>query len=230
MRQLIIGNKNYSSWSMRPWVLMRQLGLPFTEVKLRFDRDADSPFLHAVASCSPAARVPVLVEDDGFAVWDTLAIAERLAETDPAAGVWPTAARDRARARSLAAEMHAGFAALRHHCAMNVEADLADVGARLVAEHADLRRDLARIDAMWSAQLREHGGPYLFGAAFCAADAFYAPVASRVATYELPLSDDARAVQRALLDAPGVAAWLADARAEGDFLDFEEPYRKGRAG
>ena len=231
MRQLVIGNKNYSSWSMRPWVLMRQLGIAFDEVKLRFDAFGEgSAFHRAVLRVSPAGRVPVLVEDDGFAVWDTLAIVERLHETEPGAGVWPAAARDRARARSLACEMHAGFAALRTHCIMNIEAALPEVGARLWGESAELRADVARIDAMWSQSLADHGGPYLFGAAFCAADAFYAPVCTRIATYGLPLSDAARTYQQAVLRAPGVLAWIDDALAEGDFLDFEEPYRKSRSG
>ena len=229
MRQLVIGNKNYSSWSMRPWVLMRQLGIGFDEVKLRFDAfGAGSAFQRAVLRYSPAGRVPVLVEPDGFAVWDTLAIVETLHEAEPGAGVWPAAARQRARARSLAAEMHAGFGALRSRCPMNVEAALPDVGARLWAESAELRADMARIDAMWSQALADHGGPFLFGAAFCAADAFYAPVCSRVATYGLPLSDAARAYQQAVLRAPGVLAWIDDALAEADFLDFEEPYRTAR--
>ena len=229
MRQLVIGNKNYSSWSMRPWVLMRQLGVGFDEIKLRFDAGGeDSAFHRAVLRHSPAARVPVLIEDDGFAVWDTLAIVETLHETEPAAGVWPAAARDRARARSLAAEMHAGFGVLRSRCPMNVEAALPEVGARLWAESAELRTEVARIDAMWSNALHERGGPFLFGAAFCAADAFYAPVCSRFATYALPLSDAARAYQQAVLRAPGVLAWVDDALAEGDFLDFEEPYRSAR--
>src|SRR4051794_17926044 len=128
--QLVIGNKNYSSWSMRAWVLMTQLGIDFDERKLRFDFGEDSAFRRAVAELSPAGLVPVLL-DDGFAVWDTLAIAESLAERFPARGVWPRDARRRARARSICAEMHAGFAALRTHCPLNVEATLADVGRRV---------------------------------------------------------------------------------------------------
>ena len=112
MTQLYIANKNYSSWSLRPWVLMRQLGIGFEEIALRFDFSEGSPFRRTVARVSPAGRVPVLV-DDGFAVWDTLAIAEYLHERFPAAGVWPEAPQARARARTLCAEMHAGFGALR---------------------------------------------------------------------------------------------------------------------
>jgi glutathione S-transferase len=230
MRKLVIGNKNYSSWSMRPWVLMRQLGLPFDEVKLRFDDFdvTDGPFQRAVAQVSPAARVPVLVEADGFAVWDTLAITEYLAEQHPEHAVWPREARARARARCLAAEMHAGFSALRSHCPMNIEATLPEVGARLLAEQPAVRRDLERITAAFADALQASGGPYLFGD-FGAIDAYYAPVAARIRTYGLPVAQPAvRAYLDRLWAAPGVAAWVADALAEGDFLDFEEPYRKQR--
>ena len=143
--KLVIGNKNYSSWSMRPWVLAKGLGIPFEEVKLRFDFSAGSPFYQALAQHTPAGKVPVLVEDDGFAVWDTLAITEYLAERHPEAGVWPGDARQRARARSLCAEMHSGFGQLRSHCPMNIEADLHAKGAELLASQVGLRQDLARV-------------------------------------------------------------------------------------
>jgi glutathione S-transferase len=229
--QLVIGNKNYSSWSMRPWVLMAQLGIPFEEHKLRFDFNPGSPFRQAVARISPAGRVPVLVDrDDGdFAVWDTLAIAETLHERFPDRGVWPTEARARARARSLCAEMHAGFSALRSHCPMNIEADLGTVGARLWQEQPAVRDDVARLEAMWGDALASSGGPFLFGA-FSAADAFFAPVCMRLTRYALPVSGATRAYLQRLEAAPGVARFIADALAEQDFLDFEEPYRQSRNG
>ena len=222
--QLVIGNKNYSSWSMRPWVLMKQLGIPFEELKLRFDFTEGSAFRQAVARLSPAGQVPVLV-DGGFAVWDTLAIIEYLAEKHPA--VWPADALQRAHARSLAAEMHAGFSALRSHCPMNIEARLPEVGARLWAEQVAVQRNVARIEAAWAQCLAASGGPFLFGA-FTAADAIYAPVCLRVVTYALPVSDISRAYMQRVVAAPGVAAWIADALVEQDFLDFEEPYRSQR--
>jgi len=222
--QLVVGNKNYSSWSMRPWVLMRQLGIEFEEVGLRFDFGEGSVFRQAVARVSPAGRVPVLV-DDGFAVWDTLAIAEYLHDKFQSAGVWPTALRERARARSLCAEMHAGFGALRQHCPMNIEASLPEVGRRLVAEQAELRSDLARIDRMWSEQLAASGGPMLFGR-FGAADAFYAPVCSRITTYALPLSEAAAAYVSRVMALPGVRAWVDAALLEHDFVTEDEPYRQ----
>ena len=211
---------------MRPWVLMRQLGLPFEEIKLRFDFSEGSAFRLAVARVSPARTVPVLLHD-GFAVWDTLAIVETLNELFPGLGVWPAAAQDRARARSLCAEMHAGFGALRSHCPMNIEASLPDVGAKVWAENERVRREVARIEAMWAEALLHSGGPFLFGD-FSAADAFYAPVVMRLRCYALPVSDSTLAYMERITAAPGVAAWVADALAEADFLHFEEPHRGQR--
>ena len=222
--QLVIGNKNYSSWSMRPWVLMKQLGIPFEEVKLRLDLEEGSAFRQGVAMHSPARTVPVLV-DEGFAVWDTLAITEYLAEKYPA--VWPNQPQHRARARSLAAEMHAGFGALRNHCPMNIEARLPEDGARVWAEQPSVQRDVTRIEAAFSDALATSNGPFLFGD-FCAADAFYAPVCTRIVTYALPVSDTTRDYLQRVVAAPGVAAWIRDALAEQDFIDFDEPYRKSR--
>jgi glutathione S-transferase len=133
--QLFIGNKNYSSWSMRPWVLLRQAEIPFEEVMLRFDSfTPDSRFKTELALHSPAGRVPVLV-DEGFAVWDTLAIAEYVAEKYPDRQLWPADRQARARARSVCAEMHAGFGALRSHFPMNIEAVVPEVGQRILREH-----------------------------------------------------------------------------------------------
>ena len=224
--QLVIGNKNYSSWSMRPWVAMVQAGIPFEEHKLRLDLSPDSAFRQAVARLSPAGRVPVLVVD-GHAVWDTLAIAETLHELFPDRGLWPADSRQRARARSLCAEMHAGFSALRSHCPMNIEASLPEVGARILAEQPAVGADLTRIDAMWCDALTASGGPFLFGD-FCAADAFYAPVAMRIRSYRLPMSPQAAAYVERLATAPAVARWIADALAEADFIPEDEPYRTAR--
>ena len=220
---LYTGNKNYSSWSMRAGVLMRQLGIGFDEVKLRLDFSDGSPFRAALARVTPAGRVPVLVDGD-FAVWDTLAIAEYLHEAFPAKGVWPADAKPRARARCLCAEMHAGFAALRQHCPMNLEAGLAEAGRRILAEQPGERSDLERIDRMWCEQLAASGGPMLFGA-FCAADAFFAPVAERITTYALPVSAEAAAYVHRLAALDAVRAWRAEALAEHDFIAEDEPYR-----
>jgi len=224
---LVIGNKNYSSWSMRPWVLMRQLGIPFDERKLRLDFSEGSPFRTELARVSPAGRVPVLVLDDGQAVWDTLAIVETLHEHFPDHGVWPADRSARARARSLCAEMHGGFDALRTHCPMNIEAVLPDAGARVWAELPALRHDVARIESMWADALQASGGPMLFGA-FSAADAFFAPVCLRLRGYALPVADTTAAYAQRVVQTAGVAAWIADALTEHDFIVEDEPYRSHR--
>jgi glutathione S-transferase len=225
--QLVVGNKNYSSWSMRPWVLMKQAGIPFEEVMLRFDAfSPDSAFKRQLAGLTPAGRVPVLL-DDGFAVWDTLAIAEYLAERFPAKQLWPADAKARARARSVCAEMHSGFTSLRSHFPMNIEAKLPEIGAKALAEQPGVRTDLDRIVTMWTELLREHGGPLLFGE-FSIADAYFAPVVMRLATYAPPLPEAITAYMARVQALPGVAAWVKDALAEQDFLPFEEPYRTKR--
>jgi glutathione S-transferase len=225
--QLYIGNKNYSSWSMRPWVLMKQAGIPFEEVKIRFDAfTPGSAFKTGLARHTPAGLVPVLV-DDGFAVWDTLAIAEYLAESFPALQLWPADARARARARSVCAEMHAGFAALRGAFGMNIEASLPEVGERVLREQPQVRADVERIVQIWSELLGEHGGPLLFGA-FGIADAFFAPVVTRFVTYGVPAPAPIAGYIDRVLALPGVAAWRRDALAEQDFLPFEEEYRTHR--
>lgn len=228
MLKLYIGNKNYSSWSMRPWVLMRQAGIEFEEVMVRFDGfSADSNFKRRMTPISPTAQVPVLVDDD-LVIWDTLAIAEYLAEyvaqRSPAQHLWPQRRVHRARARSLCAEMHGGFAALRSACPMNIEARLPEVGALALRDRPAVRANLARIVEMWSGLLNEHGGPMLFGD-FTIVDAYYAPVVMRLLTYSLPVPDDIRAYMDRVVQLEGVKAWIDGALQERDFLDFEEPYR-----
>ena len=221
--QLYIGNKNYSSWSLRPWLLMRHAGIAFDEVKLRLSFEGDSLFKRALAKVAPTGKVPVLV-DDGFAVWDTLAIAEYLAEKFPAKALWPADPKARARARSLCAEMHSGFAALRSHCPMNIEAELPEVGVRLMNDEPAVGQDLARIVQMWQQQLADTGGPFLFGG-FSIADAYYAPVCARIKTYALPVPADVGAYVERVYALPAMQQWVAEARAENDFLPFDEPYR-----
>ena len=225
--QLYIGNKNYSSWSLRPWLLLTQFAIPFEEIKLRLNFDADSPMKKALAGITPSGLVPVLV-DEGFAVWDTLAIAEYLAEKYAAKSLWPSQPLARARARSLCAEMHSGFGALRNAFPMNIEASLPDIGAKLLAEQPAAARDLARIVQMWEKQFDENGGPFLFGSAFSIPDAYFAPVVTRIATYGLPVPPRVAAYVQHILALPSMQAWIRDARAEHDFLDFDEPYRTAR--
>ena len=228
--KLLIGNKNYSSWSMRPWVMLTQFDIPFEEVLARFDSFAsDSTFKATVTALSPAGKVPILVEDDGFAVWDTLAIAEYVAEKYADHALWPRDARRRARARarSVCAEMHSGFGALRSAFGMNIEASLPEVGARVLAEDAAVRADLARMISLWQEALAGSGGPFLFGD-YSIADAYFAPVVMRVRTYALPVPADLAAYIERAVAAKGTAAWIRDALAEREFLQFEEPYRSSR--
>ena len=231
MLKLYIGNKNYSSWSMRPWVLMTQAGIAFEEVMVRFDSfSADSTFKATIGVVNPVAKVPVLL-DNGLAVWDTLAIAEYLADHFPDKALWPRDAMTRARARSVCAEMHSGFAALRGAFPMNIEASLPDVGALALRDKPAVRADLDRITSMWSGLLAERGastgGGFLFGD-FTIADAFFAPVAMRLKTYALPVPAVIAAYMERLCALPGVKAWIDQALAEQDFRDFEEPYRLSR--
>ena len=227
MPTLYIGNKNYSSWSMRPWVLMTQAGIPFEERMVRFDSfGGDSRFKEEVLKVNPAGRVPVLV-DDGLAVWDSLAIIEYVAEKHPERGVWPRERQARARARSVCAEMHAGFSALRTHCPMNIEASLPHIGALAWRDQPAVRADVERIVGMWTSLLDAHGGPMLFGE-FSAADAFYAPVCMRLRGYALPVPGQVADYIRRVCALPAVQAWMDAALAEQDFVVFDEPYRTSR--
>jgi len=227
MLKLYIGNKNYSSWSMRPWVLLKQAGIPFEEVMVRFDSfDTGSSFKNTVNAQTPTGKVPVLVDGD-LSIWDTLAIAEFVAEQFPDKQLWPNNKAARARARSVCAEMHAGFTALRGACPMNIEASLPDVGALAWRDKPGVRADVTRLVAMWSELLAAHKGPMLFGE-FSVADAYFAPVCMRLKTYALPVPAEVAAYVGRVCALPGVKAWIDDALAEKDFLDFEEPYRLKR--
>ena len=224
MLKLYIGNKNYSSWSMRPWVLLRQADIAFEEVKVRFDSfDSSSSFKKTIGDVTPVGKVPALV-DDGFVVWDTLAIAEYLAEKFPDKALWPQDVQARARARSLCAEMHSGFGALRAACPMNIEADLAATGQLIWRDKPAVRADVARMVAMWRELLAQHKGPMLMGK-FGIVDAFFAPVCMRLKSYALPVPAEITAYIERLCLLPGVKAWIDDALLENDFRDFEEPYR-----
>jgi len=218
---LVIGNKNYSSWSMRPWIALRGCGVPFTERLLKFH---SQDWQDNIGALSPSGLVPVLWEGEprsGFATWDTLAIIERAHELSPGAGVWPADARARARARSLCAEMHGGFRALRGAMPMNIRSRYPGKGMT-----PDVAQDIERISALWTSaksQFGGRGGPYLFGA-FSAADAYFAPVATRFVTYGVKLTGKAADIQQALLEAPAVREWSAEAVKETEFVAEDEPY------
>src|ERR1700722_5833722 len=203
MYDLYIANKNYSSWSLRPWVLMRELGIEFREHLVPFGQES---MWRDFRKISPTGKVPCLV-DGATVVWDSLSIAEYLAERH--ALVWPIEAGARAWARSAAAEMHSGFGELRNRCSMSC-----GIRVRLHEFPAALEHDVARLNALWSDGLHRFGGPYLAGKAFTAVDAFYAPVAFRVQTYGLRLDSAAAAYVHLLLDLGAMREWYADALKE----------------
>lgn len=227
MTQLYIGNKNYSSWSMRPWVLMKQAGIPFDEVMLRFDSfGADSKFKHTILPLNPTGTVPVMKDGD-IVVYDTLAICEYLAETHPDKKLWPADRALRAQARSACAEMHAGFLMLRSHCGMNIEADFRLQGQIILRDQPGVRADLDRIVQLWSGLLEASGGPLLFGE-FSIADAYFAPVCMRIKSFGLPVPAAISAYVERIRALPAVKAWIDEALVEKDFVTIDEPYRLAR--
>jgi glutathione S-transferase len=200
---LYIANKNYSSWSLRPWLLLKQLQMPFEERLVPFGSAAHGGGIQAV---SPSGRVPCLV-DDGLVVWDSLAIAEYIAELN--AQAWPADPRARAWARSASAEMHAGFTNIRNVCTMNC-----GLRVRLHQATPALAREWARVDGLWQDGLQRFGGPFLAGPAFTAVDAFFAPVAFRVQSYAPSLSADSAAYAQRLLALPPMLDWYQAALRE----------------
>jgi glutathione S-transferase len=209
---------------MRPGVMLKQAGIAHEEVMVRFDGfDAQSQFKQTLKDINPVGKVPVLVDGD-IVVWDTLAIAEYVAEKFPEKKLWPTAVADRARARSICAEMHSGFMGIRSACPMNIDADLPEIGALAMRDKDALRQDLKRIDSLFSSLLKQHKGPMLFGE-FTIPDAYFAPVVMRIKTYALPVSAETQAYMDRLCATPGVKAWIDGALAEKDFIDIEEPFR-----
>jgi glutathione S-transferase len=210
---LVVGSRNYSSWSLRPWLLLRHLGLPFTERQF----ELDTPEFDAeIATISPTRRVPVLLHG-AVRVWESLAICEYVSELAQGRG-WPRDPGLRATARAIAAEMHSGFAALRAACPMN-----ARVSGRQVPMTPSLERDVKRIDAIWSGCRRDHGelGSYLFGG-FSVADAMFAPVVLRVRSYALPLSELARRYQETMMTDAHLAEWIEASRLETRVIPHEE--------
>jgi glutathione S-transferase len=214
--ELVIGNKNYSSWSMRPWVLLRQAQIPFEEVQLKFDEDTA---VIGVEKYSPTRKVPVLLID-GEPVWDTLAICETAAELYPAKHLWPQDEHARRVARSVCAEMHSGFQALRGRMPMNIRAS--HPGKGLTAES---KKDIERVVGLW-AECRERfggAGNFLFGR-FSIADAFYAPVVMRFQTYAVQLPSVAEAYCEAVQELAAVREWVEGALRETEFVAADEPY------
>jgi glutathione S-transferase len=212
---LVFGNKNYSSWSFRPWIAMAVAGIPFTEELIPLYGPGSK---ERILGHSPAGKVPILIDGEAR-IWESLAILEHLAERFPAAGLWPSDPTARAHARSIAAEMHGGFAPLRNHCPMNL---WRPVMRRELP--ADVAANVERIDAMWSDCRARFGreGAFLFGR-FSAADAMYAPVVSRFHTYEVAVSSASRAYMEAVMALPAWAQWKTAALTEGWVLEGGEP-------
>ncbi|HEY0439299.1 MAG TPA: glutathione S-transferase family protein [Xanthobacteraceae bacterium] len=214
MLTLVIGNKNYSSWSMRPWLAMKVAGIRFEERVVPLFEEG---YKARILAASPAGKVPALIDGD-VQVWESLAIIEHLAERFPEAGLWPADAAARAQARAISAEMHAGFQALRNECPMNMSRP---VIRRELSEEA--RANVARIDAIWSGARARFGagGPFLFGR-FSGADAMYAPVVSRFLTYAVEVSPAARAYMDAVTALPAFAEWKAAGIAEPWVIPHDE--------
>ena len=218
---LVIGNKNYSSWSMRPWVLLRQLGIEFEEKRLTFhSKEWDAE----IERWSPSRLVPVLWRGDQ-SVWDSLAIMEAVNEWYPDKGVWPRDAAARAFARSAAAEMHSGFRDLRANMPMNIRSSHPGKGMK-----PEVQANIDRIEAIWSEARKRFGagGPFLFGA-FSAADAMYAPVVMRFKTYAVKLRPETQRYCDAMREAPGVRAFIEGALQEKEFVAEDEPYASAPA-
>ena len=206
--KLVIGNKNYSSWSFRPWIAMTALGISFEEILIPFGTPLGNPDFRArVAAYTPTGLVPVLIDDDVH-VWETLAIMEYLAEKFPDNHLWPADVKARAQARAISSEMHAGFGALRSECPVNLRRPIRE---RALPEAA--RANVARVDAMWSDCRAKYGGPFLFGK-FCAADAMYAPMVARLNTYGQKVSREALGYMETMMALPAWAEWRAAALKE----------------
>jgi glutathione S-transferase len=211
--KLVIGDKNYSSWSMRPWLVLKHFGIAFEEVMVLLN-EAESKA--SILEHSPSGKVPCLIADDGVTVWDSLAICETLAERYPQHAMWPRDAVARGHARSVSAEMHSGFGALRNNMWMNIRASFPGKGAT-----PEALADIARIDALWSECLATYGGPFLFGE-FTIADAMYAPVVMRFNTWQPKLSEAALAYSRRVTAQPAVKAWIDDALQETHRIPYQD--------
>lgn len=209
--ELVIGTKAWSTWSLRPWLVLTHLGAPFTETLVQL-RQPDNRTRAQILAHSPSGKAPALKIAEGVVIWDSLAICEYLAEQFPDAGLWPSDPVARALARAAAAEMHSGFGSLRGECPMDLNAE---IHSATLSEAT--QGDIRRIVELWNGLLARFGGPFLGGAAWGIADAFYTPVASRFRTYGVKLSDygdegAAGAYCERLLETPAFAAWAAQSR------------------
>ncbi len=223
MYQLYIANKNYSSWSMRPWLVLQAFQLPFQEFMILFPAERNTgTFKQDVLAINPNGKVPVLIDHD-LMLWDSLAICEYLAERHPNQHLWPQDVKQRAHARCIVAEMHSGFSGLRNACGMNIRAHLADVGKRLWQDNAELRQDVARIEQIWSE--RPEVNSFLCGE-FSITDAFYAPVVTRLMTYALPVSESTQQYMHTMLQHPAMKLWMEGALQEQAWVNYLESYQQ----
>lgn len=213
MLKIVVGNKKYSSWSLRGWLGVKLAGAPYEEVVVALDMPDTAENIRRHA---PSGRVPALVDGD-LTVWDSLAICEYLHEKFPDRGLWPAESKARAEARSVSAEMHSGFANLRNDCSMRIVEERPRKPLR-----PETQAEVDRIVEIWNAALKKSGGPYLFGKAPCIADAFYAPVVSRFRTYSIPVSGAARQYCETIWKWPALQEWVAAARAETLRAKFHE--------
>jgi glutathione S-transferase len=214
--KLVIGNKNYSSWSFRPWIALKALGIPFEEILIPFGTPLGNPdFKTRLAAYTPAGLVPVLIDGETH-VWETLAIMEYLAEKFPEKQLWPGATEARAHARAISSEMHAGFSALRGECPMNIRRPVRE---RALSDAA--QANVKRIEEIWSGCRTKYGGPFLFGR-FGAADAMYAPVVARLNTYSIKVSRETRAYMETVMALPAWGEWREGALAESWIVPEDE--------
>ena len=205
MLKIVIGNKKYSSWSMRPWLALKETGAPFEEVLVGLDLPDTA---QQIRKYSPSGRVAALVDGE-TTVWDSIAICEYLNEKFPQAQLWPKDSKARAQARSVSAEMHSGFANLRTDCSMKILKTFPVAPLR-----PETRAEVDRIVEIWTDCLQKSGGPYLFGGKPCIADAMYAPVVSRFRSYSIPVSGAAKGYCESIWAWPAVQKWIEDAKAE----------------
>ncbi|KLV08250.1 glutathione S-transferase family protein [Photobacterium ganghwense] len=209
--QLFIGNQNYSTWSLRAWLIFAQNDLNVEVVKLKLFSEG---FYQSLAEVTPTAKVPALIDVE-VVVWDSLAILEYVNEAYLEGKAWPRSPKDRAKARAVSAEMHSGFFSLRNELPMNCRA------SRKVELSQEALNDIARIDAIWSEQMALYPDGWLFGE-WSIADAMYAPVALRMQTYGIPLSAQAKAYQQRVLNSQAIQRWLAEASLETDIVVEDE--------
>ena len=205
MLKIVVGNKKYSSWSLRGWLALKLAGVPFEEAVVALDMPDTA---QSIRKLSPSGRVPALIDGD-VTVWDSLAVSEYLNEKFPEKRLWPKDPAQRARARSVSAEMHSGFVNLRNDCSMKIVQQYPPKALR-----PETQAEVNRIVELWEDCLKRSGGPWLFGKEPCIADAFYAPVVSRFRTYSIPVSGPAKAYCETIWAWPALQAWVADAEKE----------------